>query len=74
MERGIGRIGGNWGSRRDGLLGTGEAAKAVGIDRSTLRKWWKQGRCTPEWVTQGGQARWDVEKLRRQLGYPPYRD
>lgn len=70
MNGSIGRIGGNG---RDDLLGTGEAAKAIGVHRVTLRRWWKEGRCTPEWVTQGGQARWDVKKLKRQLGYPPYR-
>ena len=64
-NRGIGRIGGY---RRPGLLGTGEAAKAIGVDRATLRRWWKDGRCNPAWVTVGGQARWDVESLKRQLG------
>lgn len=62
--RSIGVNGGN----RPGLVGTGEAAKAIGIDRGTLRKWWVEGKATPEWITPGGQARWDVEKLKRELG------
>lgn len=68
--RSIGVNSGNW----RGLLGTGQAAKAIGIDRGTLRRWWREGRVTPEWVTAGGQARWDVAKLKRQLGITPRDD
>jgi 8-oxo-dGTP pyrophosphatase MutT (NUDIX family) len=32
-----------------------------------LWRWAKAGRVHPELYTAGGQARWDVEKLRRQL-------
>jgi predicted site-specific integrase-resolvase len=49
------------------LVPTGDAAKALGISRGTLVRWWQAGDVTPALVTVGGQARWDVEDLRRQL-------
>jgi DNA-binding transcriptional MerR regulator len=49
------------------LISTGEAAKALGVARETLFRWWQQGLVTPELVTPGGQARWDMADLRRQL-------
>jgi predicted site-specific integrase-resolvase len=49
------------------LLPTAEAAKAVGVDRRTLQRWWKAGDVTPAIVTPGGHARWDVEDLMKQL-------
>lgn len=55
------------GNRPD-LVGTKEAAPLIGVHRSTLHAWWKSGRVTPDWITPGGQARWDVERLKRQLG------
>ncbi|WP_037363781.1 MULTISPECIES: MerR family transcriptional regulator [Amycolatopsis] len=51
----------------DRLLPTAEAAKAIGVDRRTLQRWWKAGDVTPEVVTPGGHARWDVDALKRQL-------
>jgi len=54
--------------KRDRLLPTGEAAKAVGVDRTTLARWVSEGKVTPTWKTPGGHARWDVEDLKRQLG------
>lgn len=68
----IGVIGSNGGG--PDWVGTKEAARQIGIDRSTLHGWWKAGRCKPDWVTPGGHARWDVEKLKRQLGISPYRE
>lgn len=49
------------------LVASGEAAKEIGVNRSTLSRWWQQGLVTPSLVTAGGQARWDLEDLKRQL-------
>lgn len=46
---------------------TGIAARAVGVDHATLVRWWKRGYVTPELVTPGGHARWDLDDLKRQL-------
>jgi len=48
-------------------LTTGEAAKALSIDRSTLGAWHRQGLVTPASITAGGHARWDLEDLKRQV-------
>lgn len=52
---------------RPKLVSTGTAAKELGVDRVTLARWWRTGLVEPEFVTAGGHARWDVEKLRRQI-------
>jgi hypothetical protein len=49
------------------LVPTGVAAKAIGVDRGTLVRWWQQGVVQPAVVTPGGHARWDVDQLRRDL-------
>lgn len=49
------------------LVGTGAAANGIGVDPATLWRWAQAGRVHPELRTAGGQARWDVDKLRRQL-------
>jgi DNA-binding transcriptional MerR regulator len=49
------------------LVSTGVAAKALGVHRGTLHRWWTSGMVEPELVTAGGQARWDVERLRTNL-------
>lgn len=46
---------------------TGPAAEALGVHPVTLWRWWKAGRVHPAWITAGGQTRWDVTDLRRQL-------
>ena len=48
-------------------LTTGEAAKALSIDRTTLGAWHRQGLVTPAFITAGGHARWDLEDLKRQV-------
>lgn len=48
-------------------VSTGVAAKALGVDRGTLARWWANGDVTPAYVTPGGQARWDMDDLKRQL-------
>ncbi len=52
------------------LLKTAEAADAIGVGVSTLQAWAASGRVTPAWRTPGGQARWDLDDLKRQLGIP----
>lgn len=49
------------------LVPTGVAADELGIDRSTLVRWWQQGFVTPEFVTAGRHGRWDVANLRQQI-------
>jgi DNA-binding transcriptional MerR regulator len=49
------------------LVGSGEAAKAVGVHVRTLQDWAKAGLVTPAGKTAGGHARWDVDDLRAQL-------
>ena len=49
------------------LIGSGAAARAVGVHSSTLWRWVKEGHVTPTATTAGGQLRWDVEDLRRQV-------
>jgi 8-oxo-dGTP diphosphatase len=46
------------------------AADHVGVAVSTLQAWAAAGRVTPAWRTPGGQARWDLADLERQLGLP----
>lgn len=43
------------------------AAAELGIGTSTLQRWAAAGVVTPAFRTHGGQARWDVADLRRQL-------
>lgn len=56
------------------LVPTGKAAQAVGVDHATLVRWWNRGYVTPELVTPGGHARWDLDALKRQLQERRQRD
>ncbi len=49
------------------LVGTGVAARALGVDRTTLVRWAAAGAVTPAVRTVGGHLRWDIEQLREQL-------
>ena len=49
------------------LLSIGEAAKALGVAVSTLRRWEAEGRLKPEERTAGGQRRYDIQKLKPEL-------
>jgi 8-oxo-dGTP pyrophosphatase MutT (NUDIX family) len=51
------------------LVPSSRAARALGIARETLWRWQQAGHVRPAYVTPGGQARWDVDDLRRQLAY-----
>lgn len=48
-------------------MSTWVAAKAIGVHPTTLVQWWRKGLVTPEHVTPGGHARWDLEALKGQL-------
>jgi 8-oxo-dGTP pyrophosphatase MutT (NUDIX family) len=48
-------------------VASGDAARALGVDRATLWRWQKAGIVTPATITAGGQARWDLDVLRHQL-------
>ena len=50
------------------LVGTSRAARAVGVSPGTLLNWHRDGRATPAYITPGGVARWDVDRLRTELG------
>jgi 8-oxo-dGTP pyrophosphatase MutT (NUDIX family)/predicted DNA-binding transcriptional regulator AlpA len=52
-------------------LGTPEAARQLGIDRTTLYRAYQSERLRPAMITPGGKPRWDVADLRAQLGLPP---
>jgi DNA-binding transcriptional MerR regulator len=49
------------------LVSTGEAARLLGIDRSTLARWAAVGAVKPASTTVGGHMRWDVAQLREQI-------
>jgi predicted site-specific integrase-resolvase len=49
------------------LVPTDVAAKAIGVSRRSLVRWWNDGDVTPALVTPGGHARWDIADLKRQL-------
>jgi DNA-binding transcriptional MerR regulator len=50
------------------LVSTPEAARALGISPRTLQRYVKGGLVTPEITLPSGQYRWNVAKLRRQIG------
>jgi excisionase family DNA binding protein len=49
---------------------TRQVADELGIPVSTLQYWAAKKRITPAWRTPGGQARWDLDDLQRQLDIP----
>lgn len=48
-------------------LTTTEAAEALDLAPSTLRRWAQNGDVNPAFTTVGGRYRWDLDSLRRQL-------
>jgi len=56
------------------LLSTGEAARALGLTSRSLTRWAKEGRVTPAMVTPGGQYRFRLDDLRRELREKSPRD
>lgn len=51
----------------DRLVSTGPAARALGVDRSTLWRWYTTGLVKPDQITAGRQLRWNVALLRHQV-------
>jgi excisionase family DNA binding protein len=51
----------------DRLLSTPEAAKRLGIARSTLAKYAREGRVRPVLTLPGGQHRWRLPELIEQI-------
>jgi DNA-binding transcriptional MerR regulator len=56
------------------LVSTPEAAKALGVSARTLQRYVVNGLVTPEITLPSGQYRWNVPKLRRQIGIPDDED
>jgi putative resolvase len=54
----------------DRIVSIGEAAEALGVSISTLRRWETQGRLVPE-RTIGRQRRYDLAKLKPDLFHAP---
>jgi DNA-binding transcriptional MerR regulator len=53
--------------RSERLVGTGEAARALGISPRTLAHYAQTGQLEPALVLPSGYYKWDVEDIRRQL-------
>jgi DNA-binding transcriptional MerR regulator len=49
------------------LVTTSELARALGLHMRTIQRYRAEKLITPEIVTKGGHARWDVEKVKQQL-------
>jgi DNA-binding transcriptional MerR regulator len=49
------------------LVTSGQAAKALGVSLRSLQHWVREGKLVPDYVTPGGHARWDVERVRHEL-------
>ncbi|PVY95875.1 MerR family transcriptional regulator [Actinomycetospora cinnamomea] len=52
------------------LVSTPEAARSLGVSARTLQRYVRDGVVTPEITLPSGQYRWDIAKLRRQIGMP----
>lgn len=53
------------------LVSTAKAAAAVGVDRTTLFRWWQAEKVRTPYRTPSGHLRWDVADLHRQLTAKP---
>jgi excisionase family DNA binding protein len=53
------------------LVSTGDAAKELGVSRQTLSRWVLEGRVTPAARTAGGQYRFRISELKKQLDWRP---
>ncbi len=49
-----------------GLVGIGEAASALGVSITTLRRWETEGKLAAEYAA-GGHRRYDLSKLKPEL-------
>lgn len=58
----------------DHLVSSGVLARELGVSRSAIVKWRRQGLIEPDLVTPGGHPRWDVERIRVALREQRQRD
>ncbi|WP_184731149.1 helix-turn-helix domain-containing protein [Saccharopolyspora phatthalungensis] len=49
------------------LIASSELAKALGVSRSTVSRWVREGRITPTEITAGGQSRFRLDDVRGEL-------
>lgn len=56
------------------LVSTEQAADAIGVDRTTLFRWVGKGKVLPAYTTPGGHMRWDIDDLKRQIGFTAPRE
>ena len=49
------------------LVSSAELARAVSVSPRTIQNWWAAGLITPDLVTAGGHARWNIERVRDRL-------
>jgi excisionase family DNA binding protein len=52
------------------LITTRDLARHLQVHPETVREWVRNGRITPAAVTPGGQFRFDLDDVLRQLGQP----
>jgi 8-oxo-dGTP diphosphatase len=52
------------------LVSTAKAAAAVGVDRTTLFRWWQAKKVTTPYRTPSGHLRWVIADLQAQLANP----
>jgi excisionase family DNA binding protein len=64
VRRNPGHTGAGVGER---LVTTAEAARLLGVSRSTVQRYVKAGLLRPAHVLPCGHLRWDLDDLRRQL-------
>lgn len=50
------------------LVTTGALAKALGVSRAAVNRWVGTGLLVPDVTTPGGHHRWNVDRVREQLG------
>lgn len=55
----------------DRLVSTSDAARAIGISRSTLWRWLKDGLVVPDVHLPGKHMRWSIDNLRAQVSQLP---
>ncbi|WP_346072228.1 MerR family transcriptional regulator [Saccharopolyspora thermophila] len=49
------------------LVTSSEVARELGVARQTVARWVREGVITPAVVTAGGQGRFNIEEVKRQL-------
>lgn len=53
------------------LVSTGDCAVALGVSKSAILLWHRENKITPAVTSPGGHLKWDVERVREELGYAP---